>query len=96
MREERKPLGFWCFVSDGPALRGERGRAGTAWAAAASARLRCVGWEQGLRLEVAEIGLDLLLGGRRELLWHVGRAGLGKVGNVQEVQVDLSAQSRVS
>lgn len=42
------------------------------------------GWEQGLRLEVAEIGLDLVCGGRRELLWHVGGAGLGKVWNVQE------------
>lgn len=38
---------------------------GTPWAAASS---RCVGWEQGLELEVAEIGLDLVLGGRRELL----------------------------
>lgn len=54
-------------------------------------RLRCAGWEQGLKLEGAESGLELVLGGGRELLWHVGCAGLGKVWNVQEGQVDLSA-----
>lgn len=52
-----------------------------------------MGWEQELKLEVAESGLDLVVGGRRELLGHVGCAGLVKVWNMQEGQVDISAQS---
>lgn len=48
-------------------------------------------------LERQELALTLFEeAGERKLLWHGGCAGLGEIWNVQEEQVDLSAQSRVS
>lgn len=88
MREERKPgwcLGLW-ISSEGTGA-GVGGGTGHTWDAA---RLRWVGWEQGLKLEVAEIGPDLVLGGRRAAC---GFCRSGKSLEAEEGQVDLSAQS---